>query len=167
MKTIKQRIRNYLGVNTEITYCLNKVLTVQQKIDVLNAELDEKISKCNIHTSELFKLHSEVEGDIASNYNSIEELESKVSYYDDYDLEVMSRKVDENYDSNESNRYLIDECLEKITAFSTNDEENNLVVNDVHVVDDIEVLRPIIVAIVDDVINKYTVSVAASIRKME
>ena len=167
MKTIKDRIRNYLGIDTEMTYCLNKVLTVQQKVDILKAELDNNISKCNEHTSELFKLHSEVEGDIASNYNSIEELESAVGYYNDFDLEVMSRKVDENYDSAESNKYLIDECLDKIHAFTTNDDKNNSSINDVYIVDNIELLRPKIVTIVEDVINKYTVSVAASIRKME
>jgi hypothetical protein len=167
MKTIKERLRKYLGINTEIAYCLNKVLTVQQKIDVLKAELDEHISKCNIQTSELFKLHSEVEGDIASNYNSIEELESKVGYYDDYDLEVMSRSIDENYQSVESNKYHIEEWGEKITAFTTGDDKNNSGINDVYVVDNIELLKPKITSIIEEVINQYTVSVAAQLRKIE
>jgi len=168
MKTIKDRLRNYLEVNTEIEYCLNKVLTVQQLMDAMNANIIEKITKCNEHTSELFKLHSEVEGDIATNYNSIEELESKVGYYNDYDLEVMSRTIDENYNGVESNKYLVDECWEKITAFTTNDDkENNSPINDVYVVDNIELLKPKITSIIEEVIKQYTVSVAAQLKKIE
>lgn len=167
MKTIKDRLRNYLGVNTETAYCLNKVLTVQQKMDVLKAELDEQISKCNIHTNELFKLHSEVEGDIASNYNSIEELESKVGYYDDYDLEVISRSVSENYNGVESCQYLIDELSEKLTVFTTNTNDNESKINDVYVVENIELLKPKIIGIIEEVIKQYTVSVAAQLKKIE
>ena len=156
MKKIKTLLRSYLSIDDDAQYVIKCLKSYETRL-----------TKCNEHTTELFKLHSEVEGDIATNYNSIEELESKVGYYNDYDLEVMSRTIDENYNGVESNKYLVDECWEKITAFTSNDGDTNSAINDVYVVDNIELLKPKITEIINEVITQYCVSVSAQLRKVE
>ena len=156
MKKIKTLLRSYLSIDDDAQYVIKCLKSYETRL-----------TKCNEHTTELFKLHSEVEGDIATNYNSIEELESKVGYYNDYDLEVMSRTIDENYNGVESNKYLVDECWEKITAFTSNDGDTNSAINDVYVVDNIELLKPKITEIINEVITQYCVSVSAQLKKVE
>ena len=156
MKKIKTLLRSYLSIDDDAQYVIKCLQSYETRL-----------TKCNEHTTELFKLHSEVEGDIATNYNSIEEIESKVGYYNDYDLERMSQTIHENYNGVESNKYLVDECWEKITAFTSNDEENNSGINDVYVVDNIELLKPKITEIINEVITQYCVSVSAQLRKVE
>ena len=156
MKKIKTLLRSYLSIDDDAQYVIKCLQSYETRL-----------TKCNEHTTELFKLHSEVEGDIATNYNSIEELESKVGYYNDYDLERMSQTIHENYNGVESNKYLVDECWEKITAFTSNDGETNSAINDVYVVDNIELLKPKITEIINEVITQYCVSVSAQLRKVE
>ena len=156
MKKIKTLLRSYLSIDDDAQYVIKCLQSYETRL-----------TKCNEHTTELFKMHSEFEGDIASNYNSIEELESKVGYYNDYDLERMSQTIHENYNGVESNKYLVDECWEKITAFTSNDGETNSAINDVYVVDNIELLKPKITEIINEVITQYCVSVSAQLRKVE
>lgn len=199
MKTIKERIRKYLGVDTEVTYCLNKVLTVQQKIDVIYANIESMAESIKMRKDET-----------VDNYHSINELENQLSYYSDYDLEEFDRGLRHNNDSLDalkstvnvhseklSNieeklsyyndydladfegdimhngvminelKHIIDTLSNRLDAFTTDTGEDSKHNNNVYIVDDIELLRPKIVSIVDDVINKYTVSVAASLRKLE
>ena len=156
MKKFKKLLRKYLSIDDDAQYVIKCLQSYETRL-----------TKCNEHTTELFKLHSEVEGDIATNYNSIEELESKVGYYNDYDLERMSQTIHENYNGVESNKYLVDECWEKITAFTSNDGETNSAINDVYVVDNIELLKPKITEIINEVITQYCVSVSAQLRKVE
>lgn len=156
MKKFKKLLRKYLSIDDDAQYVIKCLQSYETRL-----------TKCNEHTTELFKMHSEFEGDIASNYNSIEELESKVGYYNDYDLERMSQTIHENYNGVESNKYLVDECWEKITAFTSNDGETNSAINDVYVVDNIELLKPKITSIIEEVMKQYTVSVAAQLKKIE
>lgn len=156
MKKFKKLLRKYLSIDDDAQYVIKCLQSYETRL-----------TKCNEHTTELFKMHSEFEGDIASNYNSIEELESKVGYYNDYDLERMSQTIHENYNGVESNKYLVDECWEKITAFTSNDGETNSAINDVYVVDNIELLKPKITEIINEVITQYCVSVSAQLRKVE
>jgi len=156
MKTIKNRIRNYLGINTELTYCLNKLITVQQKIDVIYANIESIGEEIQNHKS-----------DTISYYHNINDIEDKLSYYDDYDLSVFESEITSNSEMLSGLKYTVDTLYNKVNEFTTDTGEDTSHNNNVYIVDDIELLRPKIVNIIDDVMKKYTVSVAASIRKME
>lgn len=156
MKTIKARLRKYLGIDTETTYCLNKLLTVQQKIDVIYANMESMAEQIKMRKDET-----------VDNYNNINDLTNQLSYFNDYDLEEFDRGMRNNHDALDELKYTVDKLYDKLDAFTTDTGENSNHNNNVYIVDDIELLRPKIVTIVDDVLNKYTVSVAASIRKLE
>lgn len=154
MKSLKEKIRNYLGINTELNYCLNKVLTVQQKCDVIYANMESMAEQIHMRKDET-----------VDNYNNINEINDKLSYYSDYDLEEFEREMRNNHDSLDELKYTVDKLYDKFDALST--DSNNNTDNNVYIVEDIGKLRPAIESVVENIIDKYTVSVAASIRKIE
>jgi hypothetical protein len=156
MDKLKAKIRKFLGISTEIHYCLNKVLTVQQKCDVIYANMESMAEQIKMRKDET-----------VDNYNNINEIIDKLSYYSDYDLEEFEREMRNNHDSLDELKYTVDKLYDKLDAFTTDTNNNSNQNNDVYIVDDIEKLRPKIVSVVENVIDKYTVSVAASIRKIE
>ena len=156
MKTIKERLRNYLGVDNETAYCLNKLLTVQQKIDVIYANIESMGEQINHHKD-----------DTMSYYHSINDIEDKLSYYDDYDFADIEGDIMQNNVMIQNLKHTIDTLSDRLDAFTTDTGEDSNHNNNVYIVDDIELLRPKIVNIIDEVLNKYTVSVAASLRKIE
>lgn len=156
MDKLKEKIRKFLGINTEFNYCLNKVLTVQQKCDVIYANMESMAEQIKMRKDET-----------VDNYGNINEINDKLSYFNDYDLEEFEREMRNNHDSLDELKYTVDKLYDKLDAFTTDTSEDSNHNNNVYIVDDIELLRPKIMSIVENVIDKYTVSVAASIRKIE